>query len=195
MPLDKVFFGGTIYIKVFKNALASKSGGFMKEIKNDSKGFTLLELLVVVVIIGILAAIALPQYQMAVGKTRFATLKDNARVIKEAMDRYYLAHDDYAENLNGLDIELKGNLVYNDRRVGLSDGSKCYISGNSILCQRKIFNITMEYSVKYKNFERKISCIVYSTDLNDRSNRLCQAETKKSEPTYSHFEDYNIYQY
>ena len=61
----------------------------------NKKGFTLLELLVVVLIIGILAAIALPQYQMAVTKSRVASILPLMRRWKDALQEYALQHGSY----------------------------------------------------------------------------------------------------
>ena len=157
----------------------------------NKKGFTLLELLVVVVIIGILAAIALPQYHMAVGKAKFATLKDNARVIKDAMNRYYLIHDEFTTNLEDLDIELKGRLSQNNQRINLSDDSSCIIGSGIVNCRRNIFGVITEYSQYYNNNLK--GCNVYSTDTTDKPNRLCQQETGKS--TGSQTGGWTVYQY
>ncbi len=49
------------------------------------KAFTLVELLVVVLIIGILSAVALPQYQKAVIKSRFTEALTNLKAISDAV--------------------------------------------------------------------------------------------------------------
>ena len=67
---------------------------------SSSKGFTLLELLVVVLIIGILASIALPQYQMAVTKAKVASILPLMRRWKDAMYEYELQHGDYKMDEN-----------------------------------------------------------------------------------------------
>ena len=74
--------------------------------KINNKAFTLVELLVVVLIIGILAAIAVPQYQLAVAKSRFSTIKGLVKSIVSAQEAYYLANGDYTINAEDLDISL-----------------------------------------------------------------------------------------
>lgn len=69
-------------------------------------GFTLIELLVVVLIIGILAAIALPQYEVAVRKSRVARVLPVLKSIVNAKQVYYMANGQYTADLDTLDIDF-----------------------------------------------------------------------------------------
>ena len=80
------------------------------KIRSNAKGFTLLELLVVVLIIGILAGIALPQYQRAKEKSIMTEGIQLAKQIAEANQRYYLVNDKYADDIRDLDIEFSGEV-------------------------------------------------------------------------------------
>lgn len=79
----------------------------MKREKNAA--FTLIELLVVVLIIGILAAIALPQYQVAVAKSRTVEAVVQLKAITDAQELYYLSNGKYTNDLADLGIKTHAN--------------------------------------------------------------------------------------
>ena len=70
-----------------------------------NKGFTLIEVLVVVLIIGILAALAVPQYEKAVLRARTAEMLVWARRYWDAQQAYKMANGSFTNCLNDLDLD------------------------------------------------------------------------------------------
>ncbi len=80
----------------------------------NQRGFTLIELLVTVLIIAILAAVALPQYQKAVEKSRITEMKINLANMARAYQLCVLQNGtdstDCNEHLLSVaDVQLSGN--------------------------------------------------------------------------------------
>lgn len=70
---------------------------------NTQKGFTLIELMIVVAIIGILAAIAIPAYQNYIAKTQVTRVLGEISSMKTAIE---------TNMLNGEDVEVAADLGY-----------------------------------------------------------------------------------
>ena len=99
---------------------------------SKKKGFTLIEMLVVVLIIGIIAAIAFPKYQIAVLKTRYTQLMVMGDALRKAQDAYYLVHGKYSLKINDLDITVPGDCTLTNNGGAVS----CAARGLGTGCQR-----------------------------------------------------------
>jgi general secretion pathway protein G len=68
-------------------------------------GFTLIELLTVMTIIGLLLTIALPRYFSALEKSKERVLKENLRVTRTQIDRFFADRSRYPQSLQELVTE------------------------------------------------------------------------------------------
>ncbi len=74
----------------------------LKLSNNWQQGFTLIELMIVMSIIGILASIVVPNYQRSLIKAREAVLMEDLYQMRRAIDAYFADNISYPESLGDL---------------------------------------------------------------------------------------------
>jgi prepilin-type N-terminal cleavage/methylation domain-containing protein len=82
-------------------------------------GFTLLELLVVVSIVGILASIAIPQYASYRARSYDSILESQVRHIATGEEAYFASHATYTNDVN----ELEGMVIDEHVSITISAGN------------------------------------------------------------------------
>ncbi|EMT4957649.1 pilin [Neisseria gonorrhoeae] len=88
------------------------------------KGFTLIELMIVIAIVGILAAVALPAYQDYTARAQVSEAILLAEGQKSAVTEYYLNHGEWPENNTSAGVassptDIKGKYV---QKVEVNNG-------------------------------------------------------------------------
>ena len=75
------------------------------------RGFTLMELMIVVAIVGIVASIAIPSYQESVRKSRRAAARAQLLEVAQYMQRFYSQNDSFAATPGGTAVTIPGDLA------------------------------------------------------------------------------------
>ena len=95
--------------------------------QKKNKGFTLIEILVVIVIIAVLAAIGLPHYRVIIFKSHLTRLMPIVHSVYGAQQHYYMVHGTYADSFDEL-------------VVSFPDVSKCAkINSVKYRCDKDVF--------------------------------------------------------
>lgn len=97
-----------------------------KHMKSAQEGFTLIELMIVVAIIGILAAIAIPAYQDYTHRAQATEMINAANPAKMAVSEYVSIHSDFPVsgssdvNFTATTTDLVGSVTWNGSSVAVT---------------------------------------------------------------------------
>ena len=91
--------------------------------KNRKHGFTLVELMVVVIIVGILASVAVPIYRANIKKAMASEGAALLGSVLTAQRIYYAENNTYTTNKTALGIDTVGNKYFTDYTISTADAN------------------------------------------------------------------------
>jgi prepilin-type N-terminal cleavage/methylation domain-containing protein len=112
----------------------------MKKIGSRNGGFTLVEIMIVVAIIGLLASVAIPNYMESRRKVQMNVCINNLRQIEGAIERWALeTHKDEGQSVSYSDIRgyLKNAVTCPSGGTTFEDSYTITSAGTAPVCQRK----------------------------------------------------------
>lgn len=138
----------------------------------SKKGFTLIEILVVVLIVALLVAVAFPLYQRAVYRSHFNTLIPVTKAIANANEVYFLANNRYTNDTQNLTVSLEQDIEEINITLGSKNGSQYVLTSrvdlpanNYIMYQRNSTVFPGEIHCEAKNDNEKANWLC-KNDLN-----------------------------
>ena len=155
--------------------------------KHNKKGFTLLEILVVVLIVGILAAVAFPFYQKTVYRNRYSTLIPVTKSVASANEINYLRKNSYAGTMQDLDVIVSNDIEGLNIILGNTEDASYVLTSRTDLPG----NTYIIYQKNSSNFPNEIHC--EADPNNERAVWLCAQELGGTPVSGSITPNYNTY--
>lgn len=97
----------------------------LKSLSRSRKGFTLVEIMIVVAIIALLAAIAVPNFLRARKRSQATRILEDLRLIDAATDQYAIEYN----------LKTDDQVSWNKIKLYLKPNSTLYTTGKSVLDQ------------------------------------------------------------
>ena len=106
------------------------------------RGFTLLELMIVVAIIGIIAAIALPSYMESVNRGQRSEATIALTELATVQERFFTLNGSYADSFNKLGAKYTADADNDDNVFQTETGLYEIILGNPAGCSETVSGVT-----------------------------------------------------